>query len=258
MINKKIASELAVGTILILALVIGGIFWMKDKNPVNSNQSLVIENSQIQNVNKEEKKDDVACTQEAKLCEDGSSVGRTGPNCEFAECPVTSKELSLNTYTNEGLGFSIGIPNIATIVEHGNIVYIINKNIEESNPGGSEDLQKKLKISGDEFAKVNGVPWAILVKDVKDKVELQNFIQNRYGKKCKIGNMKLSKQGGTFDVEIDKSNWDPNLEDNCFLNWTLHIKYNPELGKVAAWDIGQDQSFPGFDSSMADTFTFIK
>ncbi len=28
----------------------------------------------------------VACTQEAKLCPDGSAVGRTGPNCEFAEC----------------------------------------------------------------------------------------------------------------------------------------------------------------------------
>ena len=28
-----------------------------------------------------------ACTREAKVCPDGSSVGRTGPNCEFAECP---------------------------------------------------------------------------------------------------------------------------------------------------------------------------
>ena len=29
----------------------------------------------------------VACTEEAKLCPDGSAVGRTGPNCEFAPCP---------------------------------------------------------------------------------------------------------------------------------------------------------------------------
>lgn len=28
-----------------------------------------------------------ACTQEAKLCPDGSYVERTGPNCEFAPCP---------------------------------------------------------------------------------------------------------------------------------------------------------------------------
>lgn len=30
----------------------------------------------------------VACTQEAKLCPDGSAVGRVGPSCEFAPCPV--------------------------------------------------------------------------------------------------------------------------------------------------------------------------
>ena len=29
----------------------------------------------------------VACAQEAKQCSDDSSVSRTGPNCEFAECP---------------------------------------------------------------------------------------------------------------------------------------------------------------------------
>lgn len=28
-----------------------------------------------------------ACTLEAKLCPDGSAVGRVGPNCEFAPCP---------------------------------------------------------------------------------------------------------------------------------------------------------------------------
>jgi hypothetical protein len=32
-----------------------------------------------------------ACTQEAKLCPDGSSVGRTGPKCEFAVCPTGKK-----------------------------------------------------------------------------------------------------------------------------------------------------------------------
>ena len=30
----------------------------------------------------------VACTMEAKLCPDGTSVGRIPPDCEFAPCPV--------------------------------------------------------------------------------------------------------------------------------------------------------------------------
>lgn len=33
------------------------------------------------------KPEQVACTMEAKICPDGSAVGRTGPNCEFALCP---------------------------------------------------------------------------------------------------------------------------------------------------------------------------
>jgi len=55
-------------------LVVGGVaagsyyFWQKSAN--NSNQT--------------------ACTMEAKQCADGSYVSRTGPNCEFAECPITS------------------------------------------------------------------------------------------------------------------------------------------------------------------------
>lgn len=30
----------------------------------------------------------VACTMEAKQCPDGSYVGRQGPKCEFAPCPI--------------------------------------------------------------------------------------------------------------------------------------------------------------------------
>ena len=34
-----------------------------------------------------DQKDQVVCTQDAKLCPDGSYVSRQGPNCEFAACP---------------------------------------------------------------------------------------------------------------------------------------------------------------------------
>ena len=30
----------------------------------------------------------VACTEEAMICPDGTAVGRTGPTCEFAPCPM--------------------------------------------------------------------------------------------------------------------------------------------------------------------------
>ncbi len=35
---------------------------------------------------------EIACTMEAKLCSDGSAVGRVGPSCEFAPCPGTTDD----------------------------------------------------------------------------------------------------------------------------------------------------------------------
>ncbi len=34
-----------------------------------------------------------ACTLDAMICPDGSAVGRTGPNCEFAPCPTPTDNL---------------------------------------------------------------------------------------------------------------------------------------------------------------------
>jgi hypothetical protein len=48
-----------------------------DTNPTPTNNSVFEPSGQ-------------ACTDEAKICPDGSTVGRTGPNCEFARCPGTN------------------------------------------------------------------------------------------------------------------------------------------------------------------------
>ncbi len=50
---------------LILFLVVGGVVSFLTNNPGGQ----------------------IACTMEAKLCPDGSAVGRIGPRCEFAKCP---------------------------------------------------------------------------------------------------------------------------------------------------------------------------
>lgn len=63
-----------------------------------------------------------ACTQEVKLCPDGSSVGRAGPNCDFEEC-LNGKESTKDnfskmiedfenwkTYTDKELGFEMKYP----------------------------------------------------------------------------------------------------------------------------------------------------
>ena len=49
--------------------------------------SEVTKNVDVNWVCEEIKKEPVACTMEAKLCPDGSYVGRTPPSCEFTPCP---------------------------------------------------------------------------------------------------------------------------------------------------------------------------
>lgn len=39
-----------------------------------------------------EEQNEVACTLEAKICPDGSTVGRVGPSCEFEACPSGTVE----------------------------------------------------------------------------------------------------------------------------------------------------------------------
>ncbi len=46
--------------------------------------------------------EEIACTAEAKLCPDGSAVGRTGPNCEFARCPEEKIEKNISDMGTTG------------------------------------------------------------------------------------------------------------------------------------------------------------
>lgn len=103
--NNKQGFAAVFGIIIVLALL-GGATYLYGKKSVTG---------------------PVACTMEAKLCPDGSSVGRTGPNCEFATCPGTSpvspdnsfttkpapvvdETANWKTYTDKDYGFEIRYP----------------------------------------------------------------------------------------------------------------------------------------------------
>ncbi len=75
-------KTLAAGVVLILLLGFAGFFY--------------------RNVAEQTATPQMACTLEAKICPDGSSVGRTGPSCEFAACPLPGVELQ-----DAGLAFVI-------------------------------------------------------------------------------------------------------------------------------------------------------
>ncbi|PIP26479.1 MAG: hypothetical protein CO140_03550 [Candidatus Moranbacteria bacterium CG_4_9_14_3_um_filter_40_7] len=69
--NKK--AWFILGVILIVFFAIVSIFWLGEKP---KNETIILPEFNQK-----------ACTQEAKICPDGSAVGRTGDNCEFSPCP---------------------------------------------------------------------------------------------------------------------------------------------------------------------------
>ena len=81
--NKKAGILSAV---IILLILVAGYFLYQDRTNILKQQKLN------------------ACTQEAKICPDGSSVGRVGPKCEFALC------LTEIVYKNSEYGFEITMP----------------------------------------------------------------------------------------------------------------------------------------------------
>ena|SRR3990170_8270888 len=96
--QKGFAPIIILVGILVITLVAGGAYYfLKLKTP-------------------EQK----ACIMDVKICPDGSSVGRSGPNCEFARCPTpkpspsstpSDETSNWKTYTNKIKGYLIKYPN---------------------------------------------------------------------------------------------------------------------------------------------------
>lgn len=83
---------ITMGILLILALSFAA--YMYVVIPTNATPSSISENisepylpPNIETDTPTEGNIESVCTMDAKVCPDGSSVGRQGPNCEFAACP---------------------------------------------------------------------------------------------------------------------------------------------------------------------------
>jgi len=81
--------------ILLVAIVILVLSFLSFKNLTDS----MGQNTQAPEVNVPNIPDGTACTADAKICPDGTAVGRTGPKCEFMACPSpNSTQATVTTY----------------------------------------------------------------------------------------------------------------------------------------------------------------
>ena len=107
--NKKISTNLALGVIVALSTFVVGaiyIFW-NGVDKAGNFSGVTIKKNKI-----------TACTEEAKICPDGSAVGRTEPNCDFAPCleiiGVANKIIILSLKFNDLVSSPLVIEGKAT------------------------------------------------------------------------------------------------------------------------------------------------
>ncbi len=104
--------------------------------------------------------------------------------------------------------------------------------------------------------------WRIVIKNITNDAELTQFLKDRYGQGCSLGEKKPTSQSGVFNIVIKGDGKDLS-ETQCPINFATAVKYYPAKQKVAAWDLGQACTFttdPNYqtcsDQEIADSFNF--
>lgn len=128
-----------------------------------------------------QKEKPVVCTQDTKLCPDGSYVSRTGPNCEFAACPevkdvnweaLISKvtEVVKKEFNGAGSVYPIKISKTADVTGDG----ISEALVDLGMPGATTDLLTVLRIE-------EGQPIVAKFKAKDGKISVMEFTSGSGG-----------------------------------------------------------------------------
>ncbi|OIP23322.1 hypothetical protein COX95_04035 [bacterium CG_4_10_14_0_2_um_filter_33_32] len=115
---------------------------------------------------------------------------------------------------------------------------------------------------------LSGGGWRIIVKNVSNDKEIDNFIKSQMDKigggSCfGIGKKTPAKQKGVYDIEIKGDGKDLE-ESSCPVNFAYALEYYPAKNKIAYWFLGQEATFYKdgdsnyYDDEMSDSFSFIE
>ena len=158
-----------------------------------------------------------ACSMEAKICPDGSSVDRTGPKCEFASCPTPKSTIdptaNWKTYSSQVQNFEFKHPTEYLISKENPKQVVLGI---DNNNGFIEDI---LFISSDQSTFVN----ASLYKTCADSGSIPDYPctaewkvdrQTLGGKQAKVFQFASAQDGGFVIVQTME---DPKVELKMFI-----------------------------------------
>lgn len=106
----------------------------------------------------------VACTEEAKLCPDGSGVGRQAPFCQFAPCPQASADTNTSEITikkTDVPGFAVNPKTVSTTIESSGWVTIETSTYNSETDDGNTTTETRI-LSDEEKQKLAEIADFIL------------------------------------------------------------------------------------------------
>jgi len=147
--------------VVLVAVLVGGYFVYSGKTGVSQKQ--VKPNPPIH-----------VCTQDAKLCSDGTSVSRVPPNCDFAPCPSPKQSTSSAVYpAPSGAGDISNWKSYTNSAYHYKVKYPNDWTVQTGN-GSSEDNRAFFSPRVDE----NGKPAIVTIRIVETSKFRSSDIQN--------------------------------------------------------------------------------
>jgi len=161
-----------------------------------------------------------ACTQEAKICPDGSSVGRTGPNCEFAECPSEIVTLPKESPAiNARFYYSSGVLSDEHVIDFGEANTFI---YEDGRVFANQDSNGDIQIKQCE---------SISLGKVKELIE---FFDSPFLKGLSDQGKEVSSGGDNdWEIIINTSSISRRIVQSS--DYTRIVEFNDYYNRIISW-----------------------
>lgn len=88
----------------------------------------------------------------------------------------------------------------------------------------------------------NPKSWKLIFRDIHNEEDLDQFVKEIYGSRCKLGGKEPAQQDGVFNISTYYDGKGLG-ESDCFINYMSVMKYYPKNKKAVSWDIGQEGIF---------------